>query len=220
MEHVIITILIIAVTAAVTIMAFNNRSLLEKTIFSVGDISDSGEFYRVLSSMFIHENMGHLAFNMFSFYAFAADIERIFGPAVTALIYLFSGISAGVLSLFLHRKEKYYRSLGASGGVCGIIFASIFLIPGGSIIVFPLPIPIPAWGYAILFVFGSIYAANRMPGGIAHDAHLGGSLAGIIAAGIVDFKSLTGNIPLLSAVVVPIIIFFIFNRRIGSLMDR
>ena len=104
--------------------------------------------------------------------------------------------------------------------MCGIIFASIFLIPGGSIIVFPLPIPIPAWAYAILFVAGSIYASNRMAAGIAHDAHLGGALAGIITAGTIDPLALSGNSLLLGAVVIPIILFFVFNRQIGNFLQK
>jgi len=220
MENYIFTYSIIGVTVLITFYALQNNYFFEKTLFSVSGIIKSKNYYRLVSSLFIHANMGHLAFNMFSFYAFAMGVEMKYGPAMTAYIYITSGVGAGILSLIVHRNDMNYRALGASGAVCGIIFASIFLVPGGSIIVFPIPIPIPAWAYAILFVFGSIYAVNRISGGIAHDAHLGGALTGIIAAGTIDFQVLTGNIILLCAVSIPILIFFIFNREITAFLHK
>ena len=220
MGQSMITYIVIGITTAASFYAFQNRVFLERSLFSVGEILHSGDYYRLLSSILIHSNMGHLLFNMFSFYAFAEGIEIVYGSRVTGLLYLFSGLGAGVLSLILHRNDNSYRALGASGAVCGVIFASIFLIPGGSIIVFPLPIPIPAWAYAILFVFGSIYAAKSNAGGVAHDAHLGGALCGIVITGIIDINALTANYLLLGAVVIPIVLFFLFNKRISYFLQK
>jgi membrane associated rhomboid family serine protease len=220
MDQYFFTYLIIGITSAVTLYAFRNNTFFEKSLFSIDAIIGSNDYYRIFTSVFVHANIGHLFFNMFSFYAFATGIEMKYGPKVTAYLYLYSGLGAGILSLLLHRKDKNYRAVGASGAVCGIIFASIFLIPGGSIIVFPIPVPIPAWAYALLFVFGSIYATNRMAGGIAHDAHLGGALAGILTAGTIDYQALTANPLLLGAVVIPIVLFFVFNRQIGYLLQK
>jgi len=220
MDNNLVTFLIIGVTSAVSLYALQNKIFFEKALFSIGDITGSNDYYRILSSIFIHANIGHLLFNMFSFYAFASGLELKYGPKVIAYIYLYSGLGAGILSLLLHRNDKNYRAVGASGAVCGIIFASIFLIPGGSIIVFPIPIPLPAWLYAILFVFGSIYATKGMIGGIAHDAHLGGALTGIVVAGTIDFQALAGNSLLLCAVVIPIVLFFIFNKQISFFLQK
>jgi membrane associated rhomboid family serine protease len=220
MGQYLFTYLIIAITSAVTLYAFRNKTFFEKSLFSIDDIITSNDYYRILSSVFVHSNIGHLFFNMFSFYAFATGIEMKYGPKVTAYLYLYSGLGAGLLSLLLHKNDKSYRALGASGAVCGIIFASIFLIPGGRIIVFPIPIPIPAWAFAIIFVVGSMYAAKRMIGGIAHDAHLGGALVGIITAGTIDFQALTDNIFLLGIVVIPIIMFFLFNKQITYILQK
>jgi membrane associated rhomboid family serine protease len=220
MNQYIFTYSIIAITSFITLYALKNESFIDKALFSIDKIIGSKDYYRIFSSVFVHANMGHLFFNMFSFYAFATGIEIKYGPEVAAYIYLFSGLGAGLLSILLHRNDKNYRALGASGAVCGIIFASIFLIPGGSIFIFPIPLPIPAWLFAILFVFGSIYATNRMTGGIAHDAHLGGALTGVVAAGIIDFQALAGNPLLAGAVVIPILLFFVFNREISNLLQR
>jgi len=220
MDPYIFTYIIIGITSVVSIYAFQNKTFFDKTLFSTKEIIESKDYFRILSSVFIHANAGHLLFNMFSFYAFATGIELKYGHQATASLYLFSGLGAGILSLLLHRNDRDYRALGASGAVCGIIFASIFLIPGGSIIIFPVPLPIPAWAYAILFVFGSIYATNITDGGIAHDAHLGGALAGILTAGIIDIRALTGNPLLLGIVVIPIVLFFVFNRQVSSWFQK
>jgi len=219
MNQYIFTYLIIGVTTAVTLYALGNKSLLEKCIYSIDDIVRLKDYYRILSSVFVHANIGHLFFNMFSLYAFATGIEMKYGPKVTAYIYLCSGLGASILSLILHRNDRNYRALGASGAVCGIIFASIFLIPGSSIIIFPVPIAMPAWVYAILFVFGSIYASKKMIGGIAHDAHLGGALTGVLMAGTIEIRALTSNYILLGGVVIPIVLFFIFSRQIDTILE-
>lgn len=220
MKQLIFTYMTIGITSAVSIYAFMNRSFFKKTLFSIKEIIESRDYFRILSSVFIHANAGHLIFNMFSFYAFATWIELKYGTRATGFLYLSSGIGAGLLSLMLHRNDMNYRALGASGAVSGIIFASIFLIPGGSIIVFPIPMPVPAWAYAVLFVAGSIYAANRAGDGIAHDAHLGGALTGLITAAAIDFRAVTGNYFLLGAVAIPIVLFFVFNKRISSWIGK
>lgn len=220
MEHYLFTFLTIVITSAVSIYALDNKSVMEKALFSINEITGSKEYYRIITSVFVHANTGHLIFNMFSLYAFAVEIEMKYGTQAAASIYLISGTGSGLLSLLIHRRENNYRALGASGAVCGIIFASIFLIPGGSIIVFPVPIPMPAWVYALLFVFGSIYASAKTTGGIAHDAHLGGALAGIIAAGVIEPRALTDNALLFIAVAVPVLLFFVFNRQIAKFLGK
>jgi hypothetical protein len=91
-------------------------------------------------------------------------------------------IGGDLLSLYVHRHHDY-RSLGASGAVSGVIFAHIFLFPGGSIMpgIF-LPIPIPSWLFAILFLVGSFYGMQRRSTNVGHDAHLGGALVGLFTA--------------------------------------
>jgi hypothetical protein len=97
------------------------------------------------------------------------------------LIYGASILGGSLLSLIIHRNHDY-RALGASGGVCGIIFASIFLLPGSSVMMFPLPIGIPAWLYAVLFIVGSFVAHRKKADNIGHDAHLGGAIVGLLVA--------------------------------------
>ena len=139
------------------------------------------EYYRMFTSGFIHANWMHFAFNAYSFLCFAQVIEAIYGARTMLLIYGASIFGGSLLSLFIHRHHEY-RALGASGGVCGIIFASIFLIPGGSIGLFFLPIGMPAYLYAVLFLVFSFVGHRRQLGNVGHDAHLGGAIVGLLAA--------------------------------------
>lgn len=179
----ICTFAILAVTALVSFQGFRNPALVERLIFHPAAILRDKEYYRLLTSGFLHADWTHLLLNGFSFYAFGTTIELIFGVRDLVLIYFGSIVGGGLLSLFLHRHHDY-RALGASGGVCGVIFASIFLLPGGSISVLPLPVPlpisIPSWLYAIAFILLSFFGMQRQAGNIGHDAHLGGAIIGLL----------------------------------------
>ena len=173
------TTIILVVTCLVSIRGFRDSSLVDKYIFDPRRILAGKEFYRIVSSGFLHADVAHLAFNMMSFYMFGKNIEVIFGKIPLLAIYFGAIIGGSLLSLFIHRHHDY-RAYGASGGVCGIIFAHIFLFPGVDVSMFFLPIWIPAWLYAILFLAGTFYALRRGKDNIGHDAHLGGAICGLI----------------------------------------
>ena len=212
METYTFTYGVIAITTIASLYALSNNAVFEKWLFSINAIVAGKDYLRLITSILVHGSVGHLAFNMFSLYAFAAGIEAAYGHGAIAYIYLCSAIGGSILSLIMHRHEPGYRAVGASGGVCGVIFASIFLVPGGRIIVFPIPLPMPAWLYAILFVAFSLYGMKKAFGGIGHDAHLGGSIAGIILALTISPDRVTSQPLLLAGILVPVIIFFIMNK--------
>jgi membrane associated rhomboid family serine protease len=173
------TIAILAVTALTSFQGFRHPAFLERYIFNPAAVLRDKEYDRLITSGFLHADWVHFGFNAFSLYSFGGLVEEIFGAGTLLLIYFGSILGGSLLSLYLHRHHDY-RALGASGGVCGVIFASIFLVPGGRIMMFPLPVPIPAWLYAILFLVGSFIGLRRQIGNIGHDAHLGGAVIGLL----------------------------------------
>lgn len=173
-------LIIIGANVLMSLAAFNNRVFLEKYIFHVWKIKSYREYIRLLSSGFLHANIGHLFFNMFALYSFSHAVEASLGVGVYLVIYLGSLLAGNLLALFIHRNHPHYRSLGASGAVSGIIFASILIYPNSSISFIFLPIAIPSWLFGIGFVLISIFGIRSQYGNIGHEAHLGGAVAGVI----------------------------------------
>jgi len=172
--------LLIALTCLVSWLGFRSEALEHKYIFHPQAILAWKEYYRLVSSAFLHAGWSHLLWNMLSLYLFGTVVEFVLGPAQFLLIYFSSVIGGNLLSLYVHRHHEY-RAYGASGGVCGIIFAHLLLFPGAGISQFLLPIQIPGWLYAILFIgvsFVGMKSNNR--GNIGHDAHLGGAIIGFL----------------------------------------
>ena len=210
-----ITYGIIIITAIISVIGFNNTSFLRKSMFSTYEIIKKKEIFRIISSQFIHADWAHLLFNMVSFYFFAINIENKFGPAAVFIIYFVSAIGGDLFVLFLKRRQNY-QSLGASGAVSGIIFASVFLSPNSKIIIFPLPFPIPPWLYAILFILISIIAIGRKNQNISHESHIGGAFSGLLTTFIL-YKSLVfKQLSLAIFLFVVIIIFFVIKGLIQT----
>jgi membrane associated rhomboid family serine protease len=194
----IATLAVVIVTVLTSISAFNNPMLLMSYVLDVQSVR-RGEHIRLISSGFFHNDWQHLIFNMFSLYVFGVELERIGGTVVFLAIYFGAIVGGSILALFIHRKEEY-RAVGASGGVCGVIFATIFFAPGMSIYLFPFPFATPAWLFAILFIGFSAYAGKQRRDNIGHDAHLGGALVGL-AIGTTFYPAIIGANPLLYAAV-------------------
>jgi len=168
-----------AVTVLVSIGGFASAPFMERCLFEPEAILRYRQYHRLITSGFLHANWPHLAVNMFSFYSFGGSIESLIGPSTLLVVYFSSILGGNLLSLLLHRNHAY-RALGASGGVCGVVFASIFLIPGSSVYLFPVPVPIPASIFAVLFIVISFFGIQSRRGNIGHDAHLGGAVIGLL----------------------------------------
>ena len=175
------TYIIIGLTIVSSAAGCRDPAWRDRLIFAPERILGRREGYRLVTSAFLHADWQHLALNLLSFYSFGTSLEVSYGPGLLLLLYFASIIGGSLLSLFLHRHHEY-RAYGASGGVSGIIFAHIFLLPGG--VGFPFfPLVVPGWLYAIFFLLLSDYALRRGRDNIGHDAHLGGAMAGLWVAG-------------------------------------
>ncbi len=188
-----LTLIIIAFTAYASIQGFRQPEVVEKFLFSTDQIFRRREYYRLFTSALVHGDWMHLIFNMISFYSFGSFIERNldWGSLTLAVMYFSSIFGGSVLSLFLHRHHDY-RALGASGGVCGVIFACIFLLPPGTHIYF-FVIPMSAGLYAVIFLGVSIWGLRSQRGKIGHDAHLGGAMIGLLVTTILYPEIITRN---------------------------
>ena len=202
------SIIVIGLTIYISYRGFCHPSFMEKYIFNPESILARKQYYRLISSGFLHANWPHLLFNMFSLYAFGSAIEYLFGVPCLLIVYFSSMLGGGLLSLYLHRHHNY-RALGASGGVCGVIFSCIFLVPGSSVYVFPLPVAIPASLYAIMFVIISYLGIRHGGGDTGHDAHLGGAIIGLLSTTLLHPWIIRVNPVLYSVVISLSVVLFI-----------
>jgi len=209
----IITLLVLGVTGYVSYRGFGSAQFVEAYIFCPVRILRDKQYHRLVTSGFLHADWMHLLFNMFSLYSFGRNIELIYGRHEFLLIYFSAILGGSVLSLYLHRHHDY-RALGASGGVCGIIFASIFLLPGGGVEFILLPISIPAWLYAILFILISFSGMRSQSSNIGHDAHLGGALVGLAVATLLHPQIITHCPVLYPTVVVVSVALLVYAYRL------
>jgi len=175
----IATVLIVLATVIVSLAGFRREGFLRAMLFEPRQILAGREWYRLLSSGFVHLDWMHLLMNLISFVIFGQTLEASQGWGFLCLVYFSAILGGNLLALAIHRQHEY-QAVGASGGVCGVIFASIHLFPG--IWITESFIPVPGWLYAILFVVGSYYALRRQADNIGHDAHLGGALVGLTVA--------------------------------------
>lgn len=188
-----ITLIIIVITTLVSLGAFNNQKILNDLIFYPPAIHQQNQWYRFITCGLIHADFAHLLFNMLSFYFFGRLVEVVFiqfFPEGGKLIYLVMYISALIISIlptyFKHKENYYYRSLGASGAVSAVIFAGLIIAPTEKIYIFFIPIGIPGFIFAPLYLLLSAMMEKRGGDNINHSAHIWGAIYGlvfIIAAG-------------------------------------
>jgi hypothetical protein len=117
-----------------------------------------------------------------------------------------------LLSLYVHRHHDY-RAYGASGGVCGVIFAYILVFPGATLFQAPLPFPIPAWLYAIGFMVGSFYGMKSARDNIGHDAHLGGAIIGLLTTAALEPQALRYNWKIFLVVLIAAALLLVYLWR-------
>ena len=189
-----ITIVIVAVTVLVSWRAFNDRALLERLILWPPAVERRKQYDRLLGYGFVHADWMHLIFNMITLWSFGTAVERVFSEWITPVGYVLFYLSAIVVSILptyiTHRNDANYRSLGASGGVSAVLFAFILFDPWSTLIIFPIPVPIPAFLFAILYVGYSIWMDRRGRDNVNHSAHLWGAAYGLLFVLLLEPKVL------------------------------
>lgn len=207
MDIGIISLLLIVANIAFSYKGFTNEAFFDGYKFEVDRILINKDYKRLFSSAFLHVGWAHLIFNMISLYAFSGLIESNLGELKFLIIYFAGLLGGNLLSLFINRNYGDYSSVGASGAICGVIFASIALFPGIGIGFFGLPFSIPSWLYGILYVLYSIYGIRSQKDDVGHAAHLGGALIGMTVALVMVPSAFTYNYLTVLVITVPTIAF-------------
>ena len=175
-----------AVTVAISLLAWQKPAWLDAMMMSPYRIQKKQEYWRFLTSGFIHADFMHLFFNLFSFYFFGMQLEYIFsmifpgfGGYIFVLFYLLGILVADLPTYFKQRNNPHFNSLGASGAVSAVIFAGIMFFPTEKIYLFGF-VGIPGFIYAGLFTWYSIAMDRRGRDYVNHSAQLYGGLFGIL----------------------------------------
>ena len=175
------------VTIIVSLLGlFAAPRIIERNLFRPYWFQRRGEYWTAITSGFVHADLPHLLFNMFTFFFFAFPLERTIGPIRMLALYLIALALSNFGTWRKHRNDPEYASLGASGAISAVLFAYIVYYPTQSLIIFPIPVPIPAPIFAVLYLGYSWWSARQSRDRINHDAHLDGALVGLAFVAITE----------------------------------
>ena len=193
---IIMTLLIVLVTSAISIIAFSNGTLFARLQFNPYQVYHRREWYRIITHGFLHADWVHLIINMLVLFSFGSSVEHDFGIMASrtwikfptlwyVIFYLLSLIISSLTTLHKHKNNVWYNSVGASGAVSAVLFCCIFFNPHMSLLFMGI-IPIKAYIFGPLYLLYSYYSARKTNNNINHDAHLLGALFGFCFPLLID----------------------------------
>lgn len=179
-----ITLALIVANVIFSFIGFSNADMVDKTIMWPYRVKRENQYLRFITSGFLHADTMHLFFNMFTLFFFGRALEHYFayyglGGSVSYIALYFLGLIVSDIPSFIKHKDNYnYRSLGASGAVSAVVFATIVFNPWGKIYLYGA-IGISSAIYAVLYIVYCVYMSKRNADNVNHDAHLWGSVFGL-----------------------------------------
>ncbi len=183
MENLSLTIGIIIITCLVSFSAFSSEKIMNDLIMWPVEVKAKNQWYRFLTSGFLHGDWMHLIFNMVTLLMFGQYVEsgceQLSGKWMYLVLYFGGMVIADIPSYLKNRNNYNYRSLGASGAVSAVVFTGILFDPTNKIGFFFIPPVIPAYIFGPLYLLYCVYAAKQSNDNVNHDAHLWGAIFGI-----------------------------------------
>ncbi len=178
---------IFGITLVVSLLGlFAAPKIIEHSLLRPYWLTRNREYERLITSGFVHADLGHLIFNMITFYFFAFPLERRIGTMNFVSLYFIGMVLSEVGTVIKHRNNPEYASLGASGAILAVLFASIVYFPDRPLYFVLLPVPIPAPLFAVGYLAYSYWSSRRSKDRINHDAHLGGAITGLAFVAATD----------------------------------
>lgn len=185
--------LIFAATLGLSLFGlYQKPELIGRLLLRPYRVARGKDIETVVTSGFVHGDLGHLLFNMVTFYFFCFPMERFIGSTRFLLLYALGLVVSSACSIVKEKDNPGYATLGASGAISAVLFAYIIYFPLSTLLIFPIPFPIPAFLFAIGYLAYSMWAAKQGRDNINHDAHLCGAIAGVAFVLVTDPKALAG----------------------------
>lgn len=187
--HFPITTFLLACNLVLSLYAWSTPERMNELKFNVGRVASFKEYYRLLTSAFIHVDPFHFMFNMFALHSFGPLLEMRLGVLGYLVLYFGSLFAADWFTLQMKRNEPQYSAVGASGAISGVIFGFILFAPLAKLYILFIPFGVPAFLFGGVYLAITIYlmdsATRERRSMVAHEAHLAGAVAGILITGII-----------------------------------
>ncbi|GAB5522761.1 MAG: rhomboid family intramembrane serine protease [Roseivirga sp.] len=181
-----ITYGLMIIIGLVTYVSWQRPELHRRLMLNPHDTIRGRQYYRLLTSGFVHNNTTHLFLNLFTLYFMGKGVEVVFamnfgdmGSVLYVILFVTAVIVANIPTTLKYKDSPHYNSLGASGAVSALVLAFILNDPLQELELYFF-IPIPGYLLGVLFIVYSVVMSKRNVDNINHDAHLFGALYGMI----------------------------------------